>query len=290
VKYAEKIILGTVQLGIPYGINNHTGKPDRLTAHKLLQTAWDGGICLLDTAESYGNAQEIIGDYHSAQSNRFNVITKLQYSKDPDGLLQSVLNDLELLKVDTLYGFMFHHLDLFKRNPKNLKDLIRLKNDGKIQRIGVSVYTNEDIEFILNYPEINLIQMPYNMLDNWYQRGEYVRLAKDNGIEIHVRSVFLQGLFFKPLSDLPPKLRPLRTYLRQLQELCCHYQMTMEMGAMAYALGRPEFDRVLMGVDTPEQLSGNLNQINQLSLTDEFLKSVDAIQVADTELLSPVNW
>jgi len=290
VKYVDKLILGTVQLGIPYGINNHTGQPDRITAHRLLQTAWDGGICLLDTAESYGNAQEVIGDYHASQHNRFGVITKLQSGIEQDSVIQSLLNDMELLKVDSLYGFMFHHLDLFKRNTETLKDLIRLKNEGKIQRIGVSVYSNDEIEFLLNYPEINLIQMPFNMLDNWYQRGEYVRLAKDNGIEIHVRSVFLQGLFFMPATELPAKLKPLKSYLKQLHELSSQHQMSMEMAAMAYALSRPEIDRVLLGVETPEQLSGNLNEINQLRLSHEFLESVDAIQVAETELLSPVNW
>jgi aryl-alcohol dehydrogenase-like predicted oxidoreductase len=128
------------------------------------------------------------------------------------------------------------------------------------------------------------------MLDNWYQRGEYVRRAKDNGIEIHVRSVFLQGLFFMPATELPAKLNPLKSYLKQLQDLCTEQQMSMEMAAMAYALIRPEIDRVLLGVETPDQLSGILKQINQLELSDKFLESVDAIQVAETELLSPVNW
>jgi len=290
VKYSEKLILGTVQLGIPYGINNHTGQPDWQTAHQILQTAWDGGIRLLDTAESYGNAQEVIGDYHASQQNRFEVITKLQPGKEPDSVIPSLMNDMELLKVDYLFGFMFHHLDLLKRNNETLKDLVRLKNEGKIQRIGVSVYSNDEIEILLNYPEINLIQMPFNMLDNWYQRGEYVRRAKDNKIEIHVRSVFLQGLFFMTANELPTKLKPLKSYLIQLQELCSEQQMSMEMAAMAYVLSRPEIDRVLLGVETPDQLSGNLNQINQLELSDEFLESVNAIQVAETELLSPVNW
>lgn len=290
MKYSEKLILGTVQLGIPYGINNHTGQPDQQTAHQILQTAWDGGIRLLDTAESYGNAQEVIGDYHFSQRNRFEVITKLQSGKEPDSVIPSLMIDMELLKVDSLFGFMFHHLDLFKQNTETLKDLVHLKNEGKIQRIGVSVYSNDEIEFLLNYPEINLIQMPFNMLDNWYQRGEYIRQAKDNGIEIHVRSVFLQGLFFMPVTELPAKLNPLKSYLKKLHELCTQQQMSMEMAAMAYVLSRPEIDRVLLGVETPDQLSGNLKQINQLELSDEFLESVDAIQVAETELLSPVNW
>ena len=160
---------------------------------------------------------------------------------------------------------MFHNLELFKRNTEKLKDLVRLKSEGKIQHIGVSVYSNHEIEFLLNYPEINLIQMPFNMLDNWCQRGEYVRRAKDNGIEIHIRSVFLQGLFFIPVTELPLKLNPLEPYLKELHTLCSRQQMSIEMAAMAYALSRPEIDRVLLGVETTEQLSSKDRKSTRLN-------------------------
>lgn len=290
MKLTDKLILGTVQLGIPYGINNHTGQPDRMTAHQILRTAWEKGIRLLDTAESYGSAQEVIGDFHAAQNNRFEVITKLRHGKEPGSVIPSLINDIKMMKVESLYGFMFHDLELFKRNATILKDLTYLKGQGKIQRIGVSVYSNEEIEFILNYPEVNLLQMPFNMLDNWCQRGEYLRRAKGKGIEIHVRSVFLQGLFFIPLSELPLKLNALKPYLIELHTLCSRQQISIEMAAMAYALSKPEIDRVLLGVETPDQLSSNLNQISQLKVSDDFFEAVDAIQVGETEFLSPVNW
>ncbi len=287
---SDKLILGTVQLGIPYGINNHTGQPNQSTANEILHSAWEAGIRLLDTAESYGNAQQVIGHYHASQSVSFDVITKLMPGKQPTEVRSSLIEDIKVMNVDSLYGFMFHHLDVFKQNVSALDDLKSMKAEGLIKRIGVSVYSNDELEYVLNFPEINLIQLPFNMLDNWYQRGESIKKAKEKGIEIHVRSVFLQGLFFMKEAEIPVKLNPLVPFLRQLGNICEEFNMTMEMAAMGYALARPEIDKVLIGVETPAQLQNNLKQITQLQISNDFMSAVEEIYVSETELLSPVNW
>jgi aryl-alcohol dehydrogenase-like predicted oxidoreductase len=290
MNFLDKLILGTVQLGIPYGINNHTGQPDQFTANEILHSAWAGGIRLLDTAESYGNAQQVIGHYHVGQSESFHVITKLMPGKTPAEVRPSLIEDMNLLNVDSLYGFMFHHLDVFKQNVSALDDLKSMQAEGLIKRIGVSVYSNDEFEYVLNFPEINLIQLPFNMLDNWHQRGECIRKAKEKGIEIHVRSVFLQGLFFMKEADIPVKLNPLVPFLRQLGSICKEFNMSMEMAAMGYALAYPEIDKVLIGVETPLQLEDNLAQIAKLQISKAFLSAVEEIQITYNELLSPVNW
>ena len=91
-------------------------------------------------------------------------------------------------------------------------------------------------------------------------------------------------------SDIPFKLNPLIPYLRQLGNICNEFKMSMEMAAMGYALAHPEIDKVLIGVETPVQLEDNLNQIAQLQISKAFVSAVDEIQIADNELLSPVNW
>jgi len=290
MKFSDKLILGTVQLGIPYGINNNTGKPDQSTANAILHSAWEGGIRLLDTAESYGNAQQVIGHYHVGQAESFHVITKLMPGKTPAEVRPSLLEDMNLLNVDSLYGFMFHHLNVFKQNVSALGDLKSMQAKGRIKRIGVSVYSNDELEYVLNFPEINLIQLPFNMLDNWCQRGGHISKAKEKGIEIHVRSVFLQGLFFMKETEIPVKLSPLVPFLRQLKKICNEFNMSMELAAMGYALARPEIDKVLIGVETPAQLQDNLNQVAQLQISKEFTSAVEEIYVSETELLSPVNW
>ena len=110
MNFSDKLILGTVQLGIPYGINNHAGQPDQSTANAIFHSAWAGGIRLLDTAESYGNAQQVIGHYHVGQSELFDVITKLKPGKNPISVMTSLFEDMNTLNVDSLYGFMFHNL------------------------------------------------------------------------------------------------------------------------------------------------------------------------------------
>ena len=171
-----------------------------------------------------------------------------------------------------------------------MDDLKSMQAGGLIKRIGVSIYSNLELEFVLNFPEINLIQLPFNMLDNWCQRGESIKKAKVKGIEIHVRSVFLQGLFFMKEADIPVKLNPLVPFLRQLGNICKEFNMSMEMAALGYALAHPEIDKVLFGVETPVQLEDNLTQIAKLQISKEFLSAVEEIQIVDNELLSPVNW
>jgi len=290
MNFSDKLILGTVQLGIPYGINNNTGQPNQSTSNEILHSAWEGGIRLLDTAESYGNAQQVIGHYHAGQSVSFDVITKLMPGKQPTEVRSRLIEDIKVMNVDSLYGFMFHHLDVFKHNVSALDDLKSMKAEGLIKRIGVSVYSNDELEYVLNFPEINLIQLPFNMLDNWYQRGESIKKAKEKGIEIHVRSVFLQGLFFMKEAEIPVKLNPLVPFLRQLRKICEEFNMTMEMAAMGYALSRPEIDKVLIGVETPAQLQNNLRQITQIQISNDFMSAVEEIYVSETELLSPVKW
>lgn len=287
----SKLILGTVQFGLHYGVNNTEGKPSKENIKSILDSAYNSGIQLLDTAEAYGDSQNTIGEYHNNSTNKFNVITK--FSSNTEGfslnIIERVYNNLKILDVDKLYCYMFHSFDDFNKYfEKYRKDLLILKRDGIINNIGVSLYSNDELESVLKFNEITLVQLPFNLLDNNNKRGNIIKKAKAKGIEIHTRSAFLQGLFFKNTSELKIKIKPLGPYLNLLNDLCDeHYKMNDL--ALNYVCNQKNIDKVLIGVDNVHQLESNILS-EKKNIKKELTNNIEAIDVEETKLLNPSNW
>lgn len=285
----SKLVLGTVQFGLDYGINNAAGKPNNDEVFKVLETAYCNNIRLLDSAELYGDALEVIAAFHEAHPDKkFNVINKVKYSEnlDVEALISKRLDSLKIPHFEVCYFHSFDDIALF---PSLLEDLKKLKKQEKIKNIGVSLYTEEQFGAVLKMDEANYIQLPFNLLDNENIRGKYLKEAVKSGKVIHTRSVFLQGLFFKELNMLPEKLQPLKPYLEQLRELCQTNNVNMSALALQYAISQNEISGVLIGVDNVAQLVENI-QFSNTSIEKEVLESIKNITVKEQELLNPVNW
>jgi aryl-alcohol dehydrogenase-like predicted oxidoreductase len=287
----EKLILGTVQLGLSYGINNQDGKPDLKNAIQILDLAKTSGIRTLDTAESYGDAQKVIGQYHKTHDTKpFEIITKLAPNVPGSEIRKHVDNDLKELNVKNLDGFLFHSFESFRNNSKGVSTMLLLKEEGMINKLGVSVYGNDEFEFIIRETDIDLVQLPFNLLDNRLRRGELLQAAAKKGVEVHTRSVFLQGIFFMNLELLPKKLLPLKSYLVKLNSLIEEAGNTIQEVCLAYALAQPEINKVLIGVETLSQLKQNIEILKNIKVENNLLQVIDQIDVVPFELLSPVNW
>lgn len=284
----SKVILGTVQLGLNYGINNKLGKPSRDEAFAILTEAHANGIHFLDTAAAYGDSEEIIGAYHQKVSEQFSVLTKfhLNCAENIHSMVTSVLNRLSITSIDT---FFYHSYNNFVSNPNTLRDLAREVEKSRVKKIGVSVYTNQEIERLLDVKEVKVIQAPFNLLDNELQRADVFNRAKEIGKEIHTRSVFLQGLYFKSPNSITGHLTPLREQVQRINTIADSAGVSMECLALNYALSKPYIDRVLIGVDNVEQLQANLKAI-QTGLPQEVANEIDQIMVEDIRLLNPSTW
>lgn len=288
----SKLILGTVQFGLHYGINNLKGKPSDNSIKKILDLAYKNGIEYLDTAEAYGDSQEKIGLYHKNSSNKFKIITKFSsaITKLSDDIETRVLENLKTLDVDSLYCYMFHSFsdfDLFFDKFKS--NLISLKNKGILTKIGVSIYTNEELEKVLNFDNIDLIQLPFNLFDNDNLRGDVMRRAKEKGIEIHTRSVFLQGLFFKGKDNLKGNLKDLKLPLEKVENLSKNNNILISDLALNYALRNEAVDKVLIGVDNANQLKNNIDSVNKL-IDENIFTEINNLEIKKKELLNPSNW
>lgn len=283
-----KLILGTVQFGLDYGINNSAGKPSKEQVFQLFEEAAKAGVGILDTADAYGNASELIGEFFSSSKTRFDINTKFK-AEEGKSITEQLSNSLKQLNAERINIYFYHRFDEMVRFPQTLTELEKLKNQNLINKIGVSVYGNDEFEIAVNTPEVDAIQLPFNLLDNYSQRGELLKQAKQKGKEIQVRSVFLQGLFFKNLNDYPAYLSPLKPYMGIIGEIGAESSMNMETLALSYALAQPEIDNVLIGVDTLAQLQQNLSYSNT-ALPANIVSRINAISVAETELLYPKNW
>ena len=288
----NKLVLGTVQLGLDYGINNQLGKPSLQKAFEILNMAFEKGINILDTAEAYGDSHEIIGKFHKAYPNKpFQIITKLDANSDvlPDYFLEHIKSNCKTLCVERLHGYMFHNYNSFKDKIVLYEKLLQAKENQLIERAGISLYTNNELEDVLkHYPDFDFIQIPFNLFDNASKRQHILERAKAKNIEIPTRSVFLHGLFFKQNNTLSKKLKPLKPHLEHLNRIKEEYSLNTETLALQYVIQKQYIDRGLIGVETPEQVLSNIRiSANTKQVPHDLIDEIDIIEV---ELLNPSNW
>jgi len=283
----QKLILGTVQFGLNYGINNLTGQPTEQEVFNIFDEAFLQGIQFLDTADAYGNAINIIGNYHLRRNNTFKILSKFNCI-EKGKLGKNVKEALEKLHISAFEVYSYHSFSSYSERPYLMEELLLLKQQGMIKKIGISVYTNDELQYVINDDFIDVIQLPFNLLDNQNVRGNFMGQAKQKEKEIHIRSVYLQGLFFMDADNVPERLISLKPYLQSLHDYCKKESISMETLALSYALYNKNIDHVLIGVDTKEQLIKNLHASKDIPQAFDYINQ--KIQVKETELLNPVNW
>lgn len=278
MKGTDKLVLGTVQFGCQYGINS-AGRPSKQMVSDILSEAYKAGIKKLDTSSAYGDSEQILGEC-VPQNAHFEIVSK--FPKEIGPISDAFNGSLRRLGSKTLYGYLLHHFELYKDNNALWDDFRRLKDEGKVQKIGFSLYLPEELEMLLNNKvSFDLLQIPHNIFDRKFD--PYLKELAEAGVEIHVRSTFLQGLFFKDRDTLPPKMLPLKSYLLELDEYSKSCGLSISEIALNYNIQNPYLAGVLIGVDNVNQLKMNVNAVSG--------KKVDLnITVKEQELLNPVNW
>lgn len=281
-----KITLGTVQFGIQYGISNTHGVPSDSELESIFSVASELGIKQLDTAKAYGNSEERIGQL---SDSKFDIITKFPNVDSEKDLEVSLSESLQKLNVSSIYGYLAHNADVLIQNPSLWKVLLEAKKEGKIKKIGYSLYTTEQLERLLDLNCIpDLVQLPYSILDRKFEKQ--LSILKQLGTEVHVRSVFLQGLYFMNPNKLPEKLQPLQDSLVELKNLCIENNVSVGEVALNYVISNPNIDKLVIGIETAEQLRENINLVTNWKSNKVLFSKIEAIEIKDKSLLNPVNW
>jgi uncharacterized protein len=290
IQNANKIVLGTAQMGLDYGINNKNGKIPLEQSEKILNKAYESGIKFLDTAQVYGEAHKVIGEFHKTNpTTKFKINTKIPSNIDLNKVEFTIENYLKDMRVDNIETLMFHSFNSYSEGSEILNKLISLKNKGIIKNIGVSVYKNIEIEKLLSDKSIKTIQLPFNVLDNLNLKGDLLRKLKVNKKNVQARSVFLQGLLFKVLNDKNDSLKKLNFELSFLRELILEYNCTMEQLAISYCCYQENIDEIILGVDSLDHLDRNLQAI-KFNLPCELFEKVNEIKIKNVDLLNPSLW
>jgi aryl-alcohol dehydrogenase-like predicted oxidoreductase len=281
-----KLVLGTVQYGRNYGINNTKGIPSDSEILEIFDLAKNNTIKYLDTSISYGNAEERIA---KLANNKFNIITKSKNVKTSEELTLSILTSLSSLKIESVYGFLFHNADNLIDYPELWTTLVKLRNEKIASKIGYSIYSTKQLDHLLEYGFIpDIIQLPYSLLDRQFEK--YFKILKKLGTKIHVRSVFLQGLYFMDIKNLPQNLLPLKKYLINIETICDEFNVSIGELALNFVYENKLIDKIIIGVDSSNQLNQNIQMIKNWNSNNNINELINKITVKEQNLLSPINW
>ena len=285
----NRLAFGTAQLGLRYGIANKDGKVSPATAKNMLELLTVNSVDMIDTAMAYGNSEVCLG---KIGVENFKVVTKLPVVPDNcsnirDWVKAQVDASLNRLGVKRLYGLLLHEpnqllVDCGKILYQSLEELKEL---GKVQKIGVSVYNPEELEVLIPKYKFDLIQVPFNLIDRRLYKTGWLQRLKYLGIEIHSRSAFLQGLLLMSRESIPAKFMRWSYLWDKWQNWLRYNQISSVQACLAYPLFFSEIDRVVVGADNVKQLE----QIINLSAENKLIDFPGLCCDAD-ELINPGRW
>ena len=280
-----RLAIGTVQFGLNYGINNQNGIVCEEELNKIFNDARNNKIDLLDTAQAYGNSEIRLG---SLDCSKFNIISKLKPGIVISEIKDSVKNSCKNLKKSNLEGVLFHDFNDYKMDPKLIDELVSLKSSKLIKKIGFSIYYPSELDLILSQNiDFDILQIPFSIYDQRFKK--YFKELKKRNIEIHVRSVFLQGLVFMNPEKLSKHFDKYKHQFLSFQNKCLQLNQSISSVCLNYVYSHHEIDRVIIGVCSSKELMDNVIQIKSNSINFSKFK-FDNFKIIDESIILPFNW
>ncbi|MCP3876724.1 MAG: aldo/keto reductase [Desulfobacteraceae bacterium] len=294
VSNSNRLVLGTAQLGLNYGIANILGKPDQATANAIIAKAFENGIHKFDTAQGYGESETVLGRAiadHRLKNNA-KIVSKLSLESDNINkidLLNKIVRSIEKLQVERLYGLMLHKQEQLEMWDDGLGQLLsEFVNTRLIQHIGVSVYTPEKALQALNCENLDIIQIPSSILDNRFLDAGVFEKADRANKTLYIRSVFLQGLLL--MDDLPEKMVFASDYHRKVALLAEELGISVAELALWYVREVFPEAKIVIGVDSSEQLQNNIDIWNDKSCKIDWASIIKEIGFVPQRVINPTLW
>jgi aryl-alcohol dehydrogenase-like predicted oxidoreductase len=283
----NRIVLGGAQLGLPYGILNGGETLSREEVARILDTAVDHGIDSIDTAIAYGQSESIIGE---TSQNRFKIISKLpplpvDISNVSEWVQSQVQGSLSRLKCTSLDALLLHRpQDLTGAQGAELYAAIgSLMAEKMIHRFGVSIYSPDDLEGIIGTFDIHVVQAPLNVFDRRIL-GVTDQLSALN-IEVHARSVFLQGVLIASPKDRPQRFEPWSEHFALFDEWVRSSGVSAMACCLGFALQQPGIAKLVIGTTSAESLDEIMN-----SIPNSVLEAPTYLQSSVEQLIDPRFW
>ena len=283
-----KLALGTAQLGLAYGIANPQPQIAYAESKAIVDYAAGQGMTVLDTAMGYGDSEARLGEIGV---DAWKVISKLPDvpvgENTETWIINAVKSSLDKLKVASLYGLLLHRPAqlLGDRGPEIHAALQRLKADGLVEKTGVSIYQPSELEGVFSVGEVDLVQSPLSVLDRRLITSGWLDRLADRGVEVHARSVFLQGLLLMSADQRPAKFD-------RWSGLWAHYHAWIEatglsplQACLAYVSAIPQIRQVIVGVNGLDHIKEIL-----LAQTSHAPSWSTDLATDDEKLLNPLAW
>ena len=283
-----KLILGTVQLGKKYS-KFLEDKIQLNESIKILDYCIKNDILTFDTAQIYGDSEKILS--YISEIENVNIITKIHFDNSSI-IIDKINKSLSNLNVNKLNTLMFHNYHNFK-NKKIVNELIKFKNNKLIENLGVSVYTVNEAMDVLKSKHITVLQIPFNYLDRQWENKDFLELVKKKNIDIHIRSIFLQGLLVNDLKYWPKiKSKDIESIFYNIEKLCKKFNITKIELIVRYSLSFEWITGILFGVDNLFQLKENINLFTKYKkLDNNIIKEIKCIfSNIPNELIDPRLW
>jgi aryl-alcohol dehydrogenase-like predicted oxidoreductase len=295
-KNASRLVLGTAQMGMPYGIANKIGQPVASGVKALVVMACEYGIEEFDTAQAYGRSEEVLGRTLNeiGISKNAKLITKLDPKlnyQSKEILSRAVSQSLKRLKIPRLSGLMLHkeeHLDLMNQGLGDI--LSSFVEDGRVENIGISIYTPANALRALDTDGIDIIQVPANLLDHRFVRADVFDAAVRLRKQVYIRSAFLQGLILLDEKSLPPKMHYAKPILGKLERLSNLFNIEKNAMALTYLRDKYKHAKIIFGAETPEQVRQNCICWSK-KIPYGLVNAVDeTLNVLDERIVDPSQW
>ena len=293
----SELTLGTVQLGLAYGVNNDKGMPSFEESSAILDTALSSGIISFDTAQAYGDSELVLKRYFENDKRKKTLISKVVFrdvdkSGVKDKLFDMTRTSINRLGVERLPFLKLHNQDMLELYGDTLVYALQdLKKEGLVDGIGVSFSDKSKLTELTDGCGFDCVQLPANIFDSQEIVDGSIKKLADSGCAVFIRSVYLQGLFFKDTNTLPEKIKSAKAPLDKLHKLANDAGVSMAELAISFIRDTEGIASLILGCDTPSQLLEGVSLINAPKINPEVAKQ--AMKIAEDVapiVIRPWEW
>jgi len=286
---SNRLVLGTVQFGHPYGVANRAGQVSRDETAAILKYARAAGMDTRDTAIAYGEAEQRLGEIGVG---RWQVVSKLPAVPESCADVAAWVRDcirgsLQRLKIPALHGLLLHRpQDLLDGSGAALaRALAAAKSEGMVRKIGISIYAPEELDSLASRMQLDVVQAPFSIVDRRLATSGSLKRLQQEGTEVHVRSVFLQGLLLMGAALRPARFDRWQRLWQRWDRWLAEHELTPVQACVSFVLSQPGVDRVVVGVDSPQHLQEIIAAAAARSVAPPVSLSSE-----DLDLVNPSRW
>jgi len=298
----SEVAFGCVEIGMPYGmgVESANDMPAEDEAIHLLQTALQSGVNFFDTAPAYGTSETILGKAFNQTRSEVVIATKCKYFQNSDGTLPaydklkqiihtSLQESLTALQTDYIDIYMLHQSTEEILNSADVRAIFaELKQSGVIRATGASVYTNQQTELVINAGGWDVIQVPFNIMDQ--RQAEMFDKLHNSGIGVIIRSVLLRGMLTDKGVNLHPELAGVESHIQKIKAFSNQQQVSLSTLAPRFVLSYPQVSSILVGIDKLSYLEESIAAANGEYLEDEIFEQAKTLAYPDPAFIDLPKW